>query len=1358
LTIAYNPGWTGSELKKHIATITGMPEDLFYLTYGCKYIREGTELRMFGIEPNSNILMNGRILGGLRCRIGGAARSAMAAAATCKCMKKASCSTCYHRDMMDGSKPFPYKFTTKKRDDTYKIISWNASIRELMSCWKEVEQADWDCLIMQETQHWSDDCLKWIDSVIAHTNVLTSKAASVRLMGRSEPHGNFGEDFGMMTIFKKGQVPKLKKRHPHVIVSSVSNGSGDSLTLINVYWPQWAARNNIPLDQASFEAMEEGQKAKVQQIIDIINEELAEAHHMKRAVIIAGDFNQPFHRKKYDSTDPDTRTWVIEQMFKGHFAYKVPMTTEDGESNPWTFWRGLEGDVDGKGHTAVDAFFVNEWAMASTDGQAVALTPAGEKRRDHRPIQLEWDMKVMTKVREGVRKWRSEPHPMDWTDKKFVAEKKEDITDKTLKAIEDAQTAHELWQAVHRIYEEDYPRRTRGKTGTRLPGESSNMVLKKRALKDAFKAKDQEQIKELKAQIEKLNSSWLEDMQENVKKASKHDQRFLSEAMKGEHRSQSRIYALKDDGGRLRTDKPGVHEALKKSWTKIFTANATTLTQEFEDTFLSLLEKIDTRHIAALEQEFTKEEVEATLADMRADASALDLPSEMFVKERKKLSAAIAAFFNRLRHKGGAEGLLNAEILLLPKTEDEFDPVLRRPIVIAQVIARCLTKILDARLRRCLPNIMQQGGFKSEASAEDIAAALNMVLEHARRLGIDVQIFITDWERMYDSIALWLPIAMLRRQGVPEDILKLIDTIIRCRTVKFRTAFGCTEEIQPTVGLAQGDPLSCILAINVVNLVVLAICRKMEGIALQDKEGKASINLKMLAYVDDCTILPKDREELMKVIQIFEDWERMTGMKLKPHKCKWILWPARSSQRDAAAKGQTKLEDRDMVLERPKKCKFCDSKEVVSRRAVRGDPSRLDPSILAKRWDWSCNTCNKWWKADCKWSKRAQQQQVKEQIKPKQQDSQPVPFHGKHLEAKEEAFKLLGVLFDPRDQLAHITQKITSAVNKIERIRNLPWAPAEAIAKLEEYVVSDVTYGALAYNNEGMLGRFDELQLQFDKAARAQAGRSICKEVLYDGVQNGGVGVPHIRSRIQMARINTALRMFNSVDTVCSEIIRHNIWHFSKNIKYGGGHKPKEKELPVENTAPFEIKKMSGYRKSDVSVEICSALRAFKVKMLIATSVKVDQWIPKAEEYHPEVNELLKKVCKATDSGQRVVLGSDGGLLVRSDTPSVITGGIAALTRQAGAKERITSVGMKFTGNATSHYAEAIAMEGMLYIATQLRVKNGNMDILMYSDSESNVNSVNLVAGGAPVSATNTQPTRTRRMASLLKASEGQLR
>eukprot|EP00662_Eupelagonemidae_sp_cell21_P056718 gene56718-biopygen72192 len=190
-------------------------------------------------------------------------------------------------------------------------------------------------------------------------------------------------------------------------------------------------------------------------------------------------------------------------------------------------------------------------------------------------------------------------------------------------------------------------------------------------------------------------------MQENMKTAAKKDQRFLSEAVKGEYRMQSKIYALKDADGNLQTNKSGVHKVLVDEWTKIFTGNASQMSDEFNDKFLQAVEKIDPEKRAQIDADITTEEVMDTLRLLNKDAAA--------------------------------------------------------------------------------------------------------------------------------------------------------------------------------TGLAQGDPLSCILALNVVDLVVRTITKFTDGVTLRHRGVPETLTIKALAYVDDCTMFPRNRDALGKIIRILADWERLTG-------------------------------------------------------------------------------------------------------------------------------------------------------------------------------------------------------------------------------------------------------------------------------------------------------------------------------------------------------------------------------------------------------------------------------------------------------------------------------------------------
>ena len=145
-----------------------------------------------------------------------------------------------------------------------------------------------------------------------------------------------------------------------------------------------------------------------------------------------------------------------------------------------------------------------------------------------------------------------------------------------------------------------------------------------------------------------------------------------------------------------------------------------------------------------------------------------------------------------------------------------------------------------------------------------------------------------------------------------------------------------------------------------------------------------------------------------------------------------------------------------------------------------------------------------------------------------------------------------------------------------------------------------------------------------DKVARVQAGRSICKEVLYDQTKNGGVGVPHIHTKMMIARINAALRMYNATDTICAAMLKWDLRQLSNRIMYEEGYKPAKGEMPVENTAP--IHKNTGLTGSiaNTSWMICMAMRNFKVTMRLTDPEYRGEWIPQASEYHPKIEKLAK--------------------------------------------------------------------------------------------------------------------------------------
>eukprot|EP00666_Eupelagonemidae_sp_cell4sb_P008133 gene8133-73_t len=756
-------------------------EDI-YMTFGGKWLQDNHMMWELGINEDSTIEMSGRLRGGNR--IGGRARTAIQASMTCSCGDG-----CYHKAAQRGGVLLPYVIPAQHQAG-YRVITWNRPLTKFLASWNEIREARWDAIMLQEAGQWSDDCLKWLPGVTAHVNIMTSKKNNVRMIGGQENAavGKTAEDQGMVTLFKKGQRVRLKSRSMSHIASQVIDDNGVHMTLINTYVPwQTHREDGMPRTEQEIDKLPDQTKQRIRAVIKNVNEEIGEAQRMNRPLLIGGDFNHHFHKEGNEAIEPDKRGWTLNAMFDGHFMYKNLLERKAEDKRSYTYWRGRAEDTDEKGHAELDGFFNNEWAMASIQGRAKVLEQQGAKERDHQPVMIEVDLKVMTQVREQSRNWRSPPIPMDWDAKEWDAQDKTKLKDAVIKIIQGAKTVRELYDGLQEVYQDRWKKKSKGRTGTRKPGEHERGRELRRALGAAIKAKDKEQQRFIKAQIKKEDEEWNATRRAVMKEAAQKDQRFLSEAVKGDYRTQTRVYALKDEEGTVHADKKEVHDILTGSWKRIMTGNKTEYTERFDQRFLKHVVPIDPGLAEEMNKDFTPDEVENTLQGLRKNAATLEIPTEFFVDEnnREEISKALAMFYNRLWEGDGLNDLLEAEVMLPPKTDDEFDPIARRPIMIGHAIGKCLTRIIDVRLAKDKSRNEEQAGYFEEVSAEDC----------------------------------------------------------------------------------------------------------MEGVTLAAGDGVDNVVVKVLAYVDDCTIFPKNREELKTVIECFANWEDDTGMKLKRKKCHWIIWP-----------------------------------------------------------------------------------------------------------------------------------------------------------------------------------------------------------------------------------------------------------------------------------------------------------------------------------------------------------------------------------------------------------------------------------------------------------------------------------
>ncbi|KAK3544616.1 hypothetical protein QTP86_018099, partial [Hemibagrus guttatus] len=117
-------------------------------------------------------------------------------------------------------------------------------------------------------------------------------------------------------------------------------------------------------------------------------------------------------------------------------------------------------------------------------------------------------------------------------------------------------------------------------------------------------------------------------------------------------------------------------------------------------------------------------------------------------------------------------------------------------------------RVVEARLRKVVEICEQQYGFMPRKSTTDAMFALRILMEKYRDGQRELHCVFVDLEKAYDRVPreeLWY---CMRKSGVAEKYVRVVqDMYERSRTV-VRCAVGQTEEFKVDVGLHQGSALS----------------------------------------------------------------------------------------------------------------------------------------------------------------------------------------------------------------------------------------------------------------------------------------------------------------------------------------------------------------------------------------------------------------------------------------------------------------------------------------------------------------------------------------------------------------------
>ncbi|KAK3518202.1 hypothetical protein QTP70_033895, partial [Hemibagrus guttatus] len=270
---------------------------------------------------------------------------------------------------------------------------------------------------------------------------------------------------------------------------------------------------------------------------------------------------------------------------------------------------------------------------------------------------------------------------------------------------------------------------------------------------------------------------------------------------------------------------------------------------------------------------FRKDEVRKALKRMKSGKAVGpdDIPVEVWKCLGEAAVEFLASLFNRvLESERMPEEWRRSVLVPIFKNKGDVQSCSNyRGIKLMSHTMKLWERVVEARLRKVVEICEQQYGFMPRKSTTDAIFALRILMEKYRDGQRELHCVFVDLEKAYDRVPreeLWY---CMRKSGVAEKYVRVVqDMYERSRTV-VRCAVGQTEEFNVEVGLHQGSALSPFLFAIVMD---------------QLSEEVRQESPWTMMFADDIVICSESRE------QVEENLERWTfalerrGMKVSRSK------------------------------------------------------------------------------------------------------------------------------------------------------------------------------------------------------------------------------------------------------------------------------------------------------------------------------------------------------------------------------------------------------------------------------------------------------------------------------------------
>ncbi|KAK3572128.1 hypothetical protein QTP86_022206 [Hemibagrus guttatus] len=326
------------------------------------------------------------------------------------------------------------------------------------------------------------------------------------------------------------------------------------------------------------------------------------------------------------------------------------------------------------------------------------------------------------------------------------------------------------------------------------------------------------------------------------------------------------VRVIKDRDGRVLTSEESVQRRWKEYFEELM--NEENEREKRVEGVNSVEQKVD---------KIRKDEVRKALKRMKSGKAVGpdDIPVEVWKCLGEAAVECLASLFNRvLESERMPEEWRRSVLVPIFKNKGDVQSCSNyRGIKLMSHTMKVWERVVEARLRKEVEICEQQYGFMPRKSITDAIFALRILMEKYRDGQKELHCVFVDLEKAYDRVPreeLWY---CMRKSGVAEKYVRVVqDMYERSRTV-VRCALGQTEEFNVEVGLHQGSALSPFLFAIVMD---------------QLSEEVRQESPWTMMFADDIVICSESREQVEENLEMWRFALERRGMKVSHSKTEYM--------------------------------------------------------------------------------------------------------------------------------------------------------------------------------------------------------------------------------------------------------------------------------------------------------------------------------------------------------------------------------------------------------------------------------------------------------------------------------------